>query len=53
MSAYPYGEHERFPDGEPHRAWRAEWNTRPARRWIVPLAPAREAEQALGLARGR
>jgi len=53
MSAYPYGPDERFPDGAEHRAWRAEWNTRPARRWLVPLAPAREAEHAATLALGR
>jgi tetratricopeptide (TPR) repeat protein len=47
MSGYPYAAEERFPDGPEHRAWRAEWNTREARRWIVPLAPAREVEWAL------
>jgi FG-GAP-like repeat len=51
MSGYPYGPGERFPDGSEHRAWRAEWNTREARRWIVPLAPAREAEWALAAPR--
>jgi hypothetical protein len=51
MSGYPYGPDERFPDGPEHRAWRAEWNTREARRWIVPLAPAREAEWALAAPR--
>ncbi len=49
MSAYPYGPDERFPDGELHRTWRAEWNTRPARAQIVPLAPSREAEWAAAL----
>jgi len=44
MSGYPYGPDERFPDDERHRAWRAEWNTRPAWRWVLPLAPARERE---------
>jgi hypothetical protein len=39
MSGYPYGPDERFPDTAEHRAWRLEWQTRPARRWIAPLAP--------------
>ncbi len=39
MSGYPYGPDESFPDTEAHRRWRAEWNTRPARRWITPLEP--------------
>ena len=47
MSGYPYRSDEHFPDGPEHRAWRAEWNTRAARQWIVPLAPARESEWAL------
>lgn len=47
MSGYPYGPDERFPDGPEHQAWRAQWNTRAARQWIVPLAPARETEWAL------
>jgi hypothetical protein len=51
MSGYPYGPDERFPDGPEHQAWRAEWNTREARRWIVPLAPGREAEWALAAPR--
>ena len=38
MSGYPYRADERFPDDEVHRAWRREWNTRPATRWIEPLA---------------
>jgi tetratricopeptide (TPR) repeat protein len=37
MSGYPYGPNEHFPDDEAHRAYRREWNTRPARRWIDPL----------------
>jgi hypothetical protein len=53
MSTYPYGAGERFPDDEAHRAWRAEWNTRAERRWIPPLAPAREAEWAAELAASR
>lgn len=44
MSGYPYGEDESFPDTPEHRAWRREWNTRPAHGWIVPLSPAREKE---------
>ncbi|MCG3135123.1 MAG: hypothetical protein HMLKMBBP_02626 [Planctomycetes bacterium] len=31
MSHYPYGPDERFPDGEAHRRWRREWNTRKVR----------------------
>ena len=42
MSGYPYGPDERFPADEEHEAWRREWNTRPARRWIEPLAPRAE-----------
>lgn len=41
MSGYPYAAGERFPDDAEHRAWRAEWNTREAKLWIPPLAPAR------------
>jgi hypothetical protein len=36
---HPYGEGEGFPRTRAHEAWRAEWNTREARRWILPLAP--------------
>ncbi|MEZ6008949.1 MAG: hypothetical protein R3F05_14455 [Planctomycetota bacterium] len=39
MSGYPYGSDEHYPDDEVHRAYRAEWNTRVARRWIPPLCP--------------
>ncbi len=42
MSAYPYGPDEAFPDDETHRAWRREWQTREATRWIEPLAPKRK-----------
>jgi tetratricopeptide (TPR) repeat protein len=38
MSAYPYPASESFPDSPEHREWRARWNTRPAARWISPLA---------------
>ena len=44
MSGYPYGEDESFPDTPEIRAWRKEWNTRPAHRWIVPLSAERETE---------
>jgi hypothetical protein len=37
MSGYPYRADERFPDDEEHMAWRREWNTRPAKRWIAPV----------------
>ncbi|MDG2148073.1 MAG: FG-GAP-like repeat-containing protein [Planctomycetota bacterium] len=38
MSGYPYRSDEHFPDDEFHRAWRQEWNTRPAYHWIDPLS---------------
>jgi hypothetical protein len=38
MSGYPYRSDEHYPDDEAHRAYQREWNTRPARRWIEPLA---------------
>ena len=41
MSGYPYGPDEHAPDDEAHRRWRQDWETRPATRWIEPLAPAR------------
>ena len=37
MSAYPYGANESFPKDAEHEAWRREWNTRPAERWIAPV----------------
>lgn len=37
MSAYPYGANESFPKDAEHEAWRREWNTRPAQRWIAPV----------------
>ena len=40
MSGYPYRADERYPDDEAHRAYRRDWNTRPATRWIEPLVPA-------------
>ncbi|MCE9592983.1 MAG: VCBS repeat-containing protein [Planctomycetes bacterium] len=46
MSGYPYGANESFPRTPEHEAWRAEWNTREARRWIPPLAPSAAAEWA-------
>ncbi|MBK7874862.1 MAG: VCBS repeat-containing protein [Planctomycetes bacterium] len=48
MSGYPYGANERFPDDEVHRAWRAEWNTRPAHEWIAPVSPVREEAWLFG-----
>jgi len=51
MSGYPYRADESFPRDAEHEAWRAEWNTREARRLIPPLSPRREAEWALD--RGR
>jgi hypothetical protein len=43
MSGYPYGPDEAFPDDELHRAWRREWLTRPAKRWIPSLVPPARA----------
>jgi hypothetical protein len=40
MSGYPYGADEHAPDDEAHRKWRLDYETRPAKRWIEPLAPA-------------
>ena len=39
MSQYPYPATEKFPDGEEHRVYRSEYNTRPALRIVRPLAP--------------
>jgi Flp pilus assembly protein TadD len=45
MSGFPYGPgwgegaDERYPVTEEHCAYRREWNTRPATRWIEPLSP--------------
>jgi tetratricopeptide (TPR) repeat protein len=52
MSGYPYRSDESFPDTPEHRAWRAEWNTRPAFQWIVPLAPE-QIEEWTATATGR
>ena len=41
MSGFPYGPDEAFPDTPEHRAWKAEWNTRGARRWSEPVAAKR------------
>jgi Flp pilus assembly protein TadD len=38
MSGYPYKATEKFPDDEAHRAYQREWNTRPARQILQPLA---------------
>ena len=38
MSGYPYKATEKFPDDEAHRAYQREWNTRPARQVLQPLA---------------
>ena len=38
MSQYPYPDAERFPDTARHRAWRKEYNTRPALRLLRPLS---------------
>jgi hypothetical protein len=38
MSGYPYAAGEHFPDDEPHTRYLREWNTRPGRTLIEPLA---------------
>lgn len=45
MSGYPYRADEHFPHGELHRRWRADWNTRSAKSWIVPISPIRFASE--------
>ncbi len=42
MSGYPYRSDESYPQTEEHQRYRHEWNTRPALRWIRPLAPGEE-----------
>jgi tetratricopeptide (TPR) repeat protein len=39
MSSYPYPASETYPSDPAHERYREEWNTRPARRLIAPLAP--------------
>jgi len=40
MSGYPYRDDERYPDGEAHRRYLAEWNTRPGRALVPDLLEA-------------
>lgn len=47
MSQYPYPETEKFPDSEAHRAWRKEYNTRPALRLLRPLSQVRPTIEGL------
>lgn len=42
MESYPYPPHQQYPDTAELRAWRAEYNTRPALRLLRPLAGGRE-----------
>ncbi|MDF1837184.1 MAG: FG-GAP-like repeat-containing protein [Planctomycetota bacterium] len=44
MGSYPYPPEMSFPNDEAHRIWRKEWNTRPARRLMAPLAPAASSQ---------
>lgn len=44
MSGYPYRADEHFPDDAAHRAWRAQWNTRPGFEWIEPVSAVRQHE---------
>jgi Flp pilus assembly protein TadD len=46
MSGFPYKPDEHYPDDETHRAYRREWNTRPATRWIDELVPGAVSERA-------
>jgi hypothetical protein len=39
MSGYPYGPDEHYPDDEVHALYQREWNTRPGRILVPPLAP--------------
>lgn len=39
MSGYPYRADETFPDDDLHRAYRAEWNTRPAQPGAATAQP--------------
>jgi len=48
MSGYPYRADEHFPDTEAHRAWRRDWQTRPAFQWIAPVSLRAEVEWLLG-----
>ncbi len=43
MSGYPYGSDEHFPDDEVHALYQREWNTRPSRILVPPLAPMASA----------
>jgi len=38
MGSYPYPEELSFPDDAEHLEWRKEWNNRPAKRLLLPLA---------------
>lgn len=52
MSGYPYGPDEAYPDDEAHRAYRAEWNTRPGRRLVRDLVAEAHAVPAGAMASG-
>lgn len=41
MSSYPYPASEHFPEDEKHRAWKENYNVRPALRLIRPLVDSR------------
>ncbi len=45
MPQYPYAEPDSFPDGEPYRRYRRDFNSRPALRLIRPLAERRALER--------
>jgi tetratricopeptide (TPR) repeat protein len=41
MSRYPYPEAERYPDTPAHRAYREQYNTRPAMKFVAPMVAGR------------
>jgi hypothetical protein len=45
MSSYPYPPSEHYPDDAAHRAYRAEYNTRRAMRFVESLVARRRAER--------
>jgi tetratricopeptide (TPR) repeat protein len=41
MSRYPYPESESYPDTPAHRAYREQYNTRPAMKFVAPMVAGR------------
>ncbi len=44
MLSYPYPPNEKFPDDEAHQAWRKDYNTRPAGKYLKPLVKTAHRE---------